>query len=194
MIPNYVNPKERATKFVTCTLKSTVFPLINFVLHYNPKRNLQTEKIFQFSSVSTAFAQKQLQSLKQDKATGTDSLPSNLLKDCAFVIAPPLTHIINMFLKTSTFPSIWKSAKITPIYKSGNTDHVENYQPIPSMCLGLKICPRFEYAKKYDSYGHENKISNTTIINKFNNKTEILYFFSRKENNISSYYSLTSTK
>ena len=63
------------------------------------------------------------------------------------------------------------------------------------MCLGLKIRPRFEYAKKYDLYGHENKISNKTIINKFNNKTEILNIFSRKKNNnISSYYFLESTK
>ena len=62
------------------------------------------------------------------------------------------------------------------------------------MCLELKIRLWFEYAKKYDLYGHENKISNTTIINKFNNKTEILNIFSNKKNNISSYYSLASTK
>ena len=52
---------------------------------------------------------------------------------------------------------------------------------LPSLCLGLKIRPRFENAKKHDSYGHENKISNTTIINKFNNKTEILNIFPCKK-------------
>ena len=38
------------------------------------------------------------------------------------------------------------------------------------MCLELKICPCFEYAKIYDSYGHENEISNTSIINKLTTK------------------------
>ena len=52
---------------------------------------------------------------------------------------------------------------------------------IPLICIELNICPWFEYAKKYDLYGYENKISNTTIINKFNNKTEILNIFSHKK-------------
>ena len=59
-------------------------------------------------------------------------------------------------------------------------------QYIPLLSFGLKICPRLESAKKYDSNGHENKISNTTIINKFNNKTETLNIFSHKKNNIPS--------
>ena len=42
------------------------------------------------------------------------------------------------------------------------------------MSLELKIRPWFEYAKKYNLYGHENKISNTTIINKFKYKMCLL--------------------
>ena len=62
------------------------------------------------------------------------------------------------------------------------------------MRLMLNIRPIFEQAKKCDSYGHENKISNTTIINKLNNKTEILNIFSHKKNDNTSSYSLASIK
>ena len=155
-LPNYVNSKERAKHFanyftnIVGSLKSTAFPLVNFIWRYNPKRNLRTEKIFRFSFVSVEFVERQLRRLKRDKATGTDSLPSNLLKDCALVIAPPLTHIINMSLETSTFPSIWKSAKITPIYKSGNLDHVENYRPISVLPILSKILEKVVHQQLYD--------------------------------------------
>ena len=36
---------------------------------------------------------------------------------------------------------------------------------LPSICLGLNIRSRFKREKMQDSYGHENKISNTAIIN-----------------------------
>ena len=48
----------------------------------------------------------------------------------------------------------FNSIKITDHLINSYCDHCVhgNRSQIPSMCLGLKIRPRFEYAKKYDSY------------------------------------------
>lgn len=51
----------------------------------------------------------------------------------------PLALLFNMFLKSERVPSLWKRANVTPVFKSGARDMVENYRPIsllsiPSRC------------------------------------------------------------
>ena len=126
------------------------FPLTDFVWRYCSKKQLQTKKIFQFSYISTVFVEKELKRLNRNKATGTDCLPSNLLKDCASVLAPPLAHVLNLSIITSTVPSIWKSAKITPTFKSGNADLVENYRPISVLPVLSKILEKAVHQQLYN--------------------------------------------
>jgi len=58
-------------------------------------------------------------SLKTDKDTGLDSIPSlpAYFKDIAVEISPILTFIFQQSLDTGLIPSEWRSANITPIYK-----------------------------------------------------------------------------
>ena len=88
----------------------------------------------------------ELCSLKRNKATGLDELPSGLLKDCAKNISEALCYIMNLSIKTSTVPNIWKSAKVVPIFKSGNHDLPENYRPISVLPVLSKV---FEKAVHY---------------------------------------------
>ena len=96
--------------------------------------------------ISKNFIEKELCSLKRNKATGLDELPSGLLKDCANNISEPLCYIMNLSIKTSTVPNIWKSAKAVPIFKSGNHDLPENYRPISVLPVLSKV---FEKAVHY---------------------------------------------
>ncbi len=68
----------------------------------------------------------QLRALKRSKATGFDNLPPSLLKDTSAIIAKPLCYIINLSLRTSNVPGIWKQARVVPIHKSGPTSTPEN--------------------------------------------------------------------
>ena len=43
--------------------------------------------------------------MKANKAIGLDKIGARLLRDAAWVIAPPLTYIINHSLKIGKFPS-----------------------------------------------------------------------------------------
>ena len=42
--------------------------------------------------------------MKANKAIGLDKISARLLRDAAWVIAPPLTYIINSSLKLGKFP------------------------------------------------------------------------------------------
>ena len=120
-------------------LKANAIPLMNFVWRFTPQSSPRTNKVFSTGYVSKIFIEKELRSLVRNKATGIDDLPPGMLKDCAALIAKPLCHIINLSLRSSTIPSIWKVAKITPIFKSGNTSLTENYRPISVLLVLSKI-------------------------------------------------------
>lgn len=93
-------------------------PLVNFTWKYVPPSPQRTCKTFVLEYVSKVFSEKELRSLKRQKARGIDNLPSALLKDCGRYISAPLCSIINLSIETSTVPTIWKSARVMPIFKS----------------------------------------------------------------------------
>ena len=99
----------------------------------------RTENLFTLDYVSIVFIEKELSSLKRQKATGIDELPPGLLKDCAKGISKPLCHIINLSIQTSTVPTIWKVAKISPVFKSGVNTLPENYRPISVLPVLSKL-------------------------------------------------------
>ena len=53
-----------------------------------------------------------------------------------------LTSIISLSFETATFPDIWKIARVTPIYKSGDKKLLLNYRPISVLPVISKNCER----------------------------------------------------
>ena len=60
---------------------------------------------FKLNPISETFVQKGLSKMRANKAIGLDKIGARLLRDAAWVIAPPLTYIINLSLKIGKFPS-----------------------------------------------------------------------------------------
>lgn len=56
-----------------------------------------------------------------------DTLRPETLKLIANELAAPLTYLINWSSRTEIFPSLFKNAIITPIFKGGNKLKLENY-------------------------------------------------------------------
>lgn len=77
--------------------------------------------------------------LKNKLTAGLDQIPDFFVKDCIRVLIVPLLHIFNCSLRLSTFPSCWKSARICPVYKSGDPTRVENYRPISVLSSFSKL-------------------------------------------------------
>ena len=98
-----------------------------------------------------------LKRMKQKGTVGPDKIPSFLLHDCAILFASPLAKLFNLCLKTCCFPTVWKVSKITPVYKKGSRECIENYRPVSILC---------NFAKCFEILLHEvivfqvkNKIS-----------------------------------
>ena len=61
-----------------------------------------------------------------------------------FIIAL-ITHIVNLSFMSGSFPSAFKTAKVIPIYKSGDTTSSTNYRPISLLSSFSKIFERAMY-------------------------------------------------
>ncbi len=76
---------------------------------------------FSFKKVTTNEVFKVLKSLKINKATGCDNIPSKLLTIGASFLREPLRYLVNMSIETSVFPDSLKAAEVSPVYKKGST-------------------------------------------------------------------------
>ena len=71
------------------------------------------------------------------KATGPDLIHNRLLIATNDVISVHLTRFFNRCLNESVFPSIWKTAAVTPVLKKGDAILCNNYRPISLLsCVG----------------------------------------------------------
>ena len=52
--------------------------------------------------------------IARNKATDLDEIPTSIIKDSIECIVEPITHIINLSLKTGKIPQAWKRARVTP--------------------------------------------------------------------------------
>ena len=70
--------------------------------------------------------------LANKKSVGLDSVNTFILKLSLPYIVESLTYVYNLCIKTSIFPTVWKSAKVVPIFKPKTFDptNVANYRPI----------------------------------------------------------------
>ena len=61
-------------------------------------------------------------------------------------ILKPLTHVINLSLRTGIFPSVWKFYKVVAVYKNkGEKSCGENYRPVALLSVVSKILERVVY-------------------------------------------------
>ncbi|XP_062538115.1 uncharacterized protein LOC134206415 [Armigeres subalbatus] len=69
-----------------------------------------------------------LKKLDISKGPGRDRLSPMFIIECAVSLQAPLAVIFNKSLHEGSFPELWKTAAITPIFKSGDKHEVENYR------------------------------------------------------------------
>ena len=111
---------------------------------------------YSFQRINVQKVVKLLKAIDVSKATGLDKIPNRLLKITADVVAPCLTGIFNQSLVTSIFPSDWKMAKVSPIFKND----WNNYRPISIIPTAGKIFRKIIYDQLYQ-YLNENGLLNS---------------------------------
>lgn len=112
-----------------------------------------------------------IKSLKNKKCC-LDSLPAFILKYVSDIISPVLCSLINLSISKSTFPSIFKKARVVPIFKGGDMNDVTKYRPISILNIFSKILEKHAYQQLYlylesnnilsaSQFGFRNKKSTT---------------------------------
>ena len=90
------------------------------------------EPAFSIHTVSETKITGIVRSLKPSKAKDVFGMDSTMLKD----ISSSLNNI------TRQFPSVWKSAIVTPIFKSGDHHSICNYRPISILPIMFKAAEK----------------------------------------------------
>ena len=155
------------------SLKERFIPLTDFIWKPPPLIPSRTNKTFTMKYVSKVFIENQLKKLKRHKATGIDNLPTCLLKDSASIIARPLSHLINLSIKTSTVPTEWKVARVNPLHKSGNTTNPDNYLPISILPVLSKIMEKAIHSQLIEYLETNSLITNRQFGYRSNHSTEL---------------------
>lgn len=62
-----------------------------------------------------------------------------LLKECADVLAEPLSMIFQQSFASGHLPADWKSANVVPIFKKGKRGDVSNYRPVSLTSVPCKV-------------------------------------------------------
>ena len=78
-----------------------------------------------------------IMNLDKCKAVGPDLIHNKLLIAACPIIEGPLTKLFNKSLNERKFPTQWKLAYVTPLYKKGPKELCSNYRPVSLLsCVG----------------------------------------------------------
>ena len=98
---------------------------------------------------------KLLNGVKINKATGIDKISNRILKMAAPVIYKNLTDLFNLSITSGVFPSDWKIAKVSPLFKSGDLSNANNYRPISVLPTIARVFERLIFDQLY-TYVNKN--------------------------------------
>ena len=100
-----------------------------------------------------------LETLDATKSTGPDKIPARVLKSVAPNIAPSVTKLFNLSIKTGLFPISWKSSHIVAIPKCSQTKNPRSYRPISLLSILSKILERHMFSLISEHLLEQNIIS-----------------------------------
>jgi exonuclease III len=130
---------------------------------------------FHLRQVSHNEVLKQLTSMRSDCSTGVDQIPVKYVKLVAEFCASPLTHILNEFISSNSFPLAWKLARVSPIPKTESPTEADHFRPISVLSALSKIYERLvlaqmlEYIEQHQVFkssisGYRKGHSTTTVL------------------------------
>ena len=87
--------------------------------------------------------------LPVNKSKLPDNLPPILFREVSEHISASLFQIFKKVFQTSSFPSVWKEAIVSPIYKKGSKRNAENYRPVSLLSMPSKIFERILFKRLF---------------------------------------------
>ena len=119
------NPKEISNSFNT--FSATVgHKLASCIPSSSPVHDFSTfldpliQSSFYFAPFAPAEVEAEIKVLPNNKAYGLYSCPVSILKLSSHIISQPLAQIFNVSVSSGSFPAKLKTAKVVPVFKSGD--------------------------------------------------------------------------
>ena len=91
------------------------------------------------ANVDNSQVAKKFRTLKTKKSCGHDGIPSRLIKLGADVLCHSFCSIVNHSINQQVYPSFYKCALITPVYKKKDQLDKSNYRPVSVLCVLSKV-------------------------------------------------------
>lgn len=120
-----------------------------------------------------------INSFKNKLTTGHDNISMKLIKENKNILAGLITHICNLSINNGCFPSSFKKSLVTPVYKNGPKNSINNYRPISILPAMSKILERIINSRL------------VTYLEKFNLLSENQYGFRRNRSTADAVANLT---
>ena len=79
-----------------------------------------------------------------------DNISAKLTRECADIISGLLCDLFNKSLMSGIFPDDWKCARVTPLFKQGESSDLNNYRPISVISVIAKVLERIVYDQLYN--------------------------------------------
>ena len=149
----------------------------NFTYSENYKKYLtQANSSFRFQSIDKDELLAIIKQLKPKSSFGLDNIPTKIMIKSLKAIPDVSVHLINKVLGDGIFPQRLKYSVIKPLFKSGDSDDINNYRPISIVNSYSKIFEKVmatqiaEYLEKNklfceSQYGfRKNRSTNQTIL------------------------------
>ena len=95
--------------------------------------------------------------MKNNKSTRHDDISYDVVSKCFGELCTPLKHIFDLSFKNGIFPNSLKIAKVTLVYKSGDSNSLSNYRSISVLPCFSKMLECIMYKRLYN-YLEKNKI------------------------------------
>ena len=114
---------------------------------------------------------------KNSRAFGHDTIDAKTVKIGVKYLANPIKFVVNLSLRTNTFPAKWKVAKVCPLLKAQELDSLnpKSYRPVCQLSIFSKITERtvqlqlLEHMESQgllssDQHGYRRHSSTTTAL------------------------------
>ena len=94
------------------------------------------------------------------------------MRIAAPVIAAVVARLINFSFSSGSFPSRWKTAKVSPLYKNGDSRDVQNFRPVSVLPVLSKVIERHVHDSLYGYLTENNLIYPRQSVFRKNHSTD----------------------
>ena len=89
------------------------------------------QPVFELQVIRSSTVFHHLSRLSTTKSSADKIITNRVLRECASHLTESITYFFNLSIRTSKFPTDWKNAVVTPIFKRrGRESDLSNYRPV----------------------------------------------------------------